>query len=285
MSYRLIKVSTQILKAINSFVFSILYFPLRDKKILFVSYYADFGSKKYYEVSAKRLEKKLNKWGLRTDFVKLNDLGGYRANTLYKPEFIYRKLIEHKTSIIWIDCDTDPYFPWVFYRISKIKGIALVSKLGDLNNSMGGLLKFEYNKESFKLIRRWWLHCVYARKNGILELDHDALKHAIIPALIGKVKLNFLKVKLKEVGFISSTTEFADVQNLHLETTKIDSLRSQINSLTPHNVIIINSVNQLDQLILEIENMVVQATIEVVFNIDKILYIDKLEYLNLLLGD
>lgn len=78
----------------------------------FVSYYYDKDPNKstFYLDCNNKLKHNLNKFGYildseNIDFSKMN-LEAYDKLNLYKPEFILRKLEEHKEPVVWIDADT-----------------------------------------------------------------------------------------------------------------------------------------------------------------------------------
>lgn len=149
-----------------------------------ISFYADFEDTGYYEGFAKTLIKRCKEFGVNYDISKIDSRGSYAANCLMKPEFILNKLKEHKEPLIWMDCDTDFKLPFSeFNHIGSDIGMATHS------DSMDGIkaspLYFNYTEGSFRIIREWVVHCRACYIKGIVELDHDALKHYVLRVLNG----------------------------------------------------------------------------------------------------
>ena len=198
-------------------IYSKYFFP---KNTLVISFYADYDGSLRYEKAASKLSNSLTKWKIPHEFVRIKDQGGYRSNTLYKPKFIYSKILEHKKNIIWIDCDTDLNSAEAVCRIAQInKPVGAMSKTSDINSMMGGLLNFTFEEKSLRMLRLWWLHCQYATDNSIYELDHDALKHAVIPRFEGQDIVEYIKMDNKKIGFIASAKDNSKIQIYHKEAS------------------------------------------------------------------
>jgi hypothetical protein len=108
-----------------------------------------------------------------------------------KPKFILEKLIETKSPVIWMDCDTTLIRPFSAFNETK-EDIGLATHSGDINGIKASPLFFNYTKGAFLIIREWILHSNWAQLKMISELDHDALKHWVLPSLIGRVSLKIL---------------------------------------------------------------------------------------------
>ena len=76
---------------------------MSQKKPIFVSYFTE-GS--IYEKEAQDLIASLNQFGLKNDVCAIKDRGSWSANCCYKPEFLLKKLEEHKAPLIWTDADS-----------------------------------------------------------------------------------------------------------------------------------------------------------------------------------
>lgn len=199
-------------------VWTLLFYP--RNKIMVISFYADYDETERYKKAASSLSNKLNKWGIPHDFEQINDRGGYRKNTLFKPIFIQKKILEIKRNVLWIDCDTDPQSPEAIYKIAtNLHSFCAVSESGELNDMMGWLLKFEIEQRSLKLLELWMLYCKSASDNNISELDHDALKHVILPNFEKSDIVGFVRMKSKNAGFRASSNTDKLIENIHLETS------------------------------------------------------------------
>lgn len=155
------------------------------------SYYADFQNDGYYQTFAKQLISRCEGFGVHYNISERASRGSYKANCLMKPEFILEKLIESKSPLIWMDCDTDFREPFSeFNNVSEDIGMATHS--GDLSGIKASPLFFNYTSGAFRIIREWVVHCRAAYIKNIEELDHDALKHYVLPHLRGKYSIFLL---------------------------------------------------------------------------------------------
>lgn len=149
-----------------------------------ISYYSDYEKSKYYEGFAKALIGRCKEFGLDHDISEMPSRGNYGDNCLMKPGFIFEKLKQYKKPLIWMDCDTDFREPFDhFNEISEDIGMATHSGLFD--GIKASPLYFNYTKGAFSIIREWVIHCSECYANGIVELDHDALKHYVLNAVKG----------------------------------------------------------------------------------------------------
>jgi hypothetical protein len=158
---------------------------------LLISYYSDFRTDGYYRAFAMQLIKKCEEFKINFDISELSPRGGYTANCLMKPEFILDKMMTHKRSIIWMDCDTDFREPFSEFN-NLFQDIGLATHSGDMNGIQASPVFLNYTEGSFKIVREWIVHCNSAFENGIPELDHDALKHYVLEKLNGQYSVFLL---------------------------------------------------------------------------------------------
>jgi len=158
---------------------------------LLISYHTDSPGKNYYRKFADRLRSTCTQFGIRHDIAELQPQGEYSVNCLLKPAFILQKLIEHKEPVIWMDCDTE--LKEQFSEFNNILAdIGMATHSGRVDGVMASPLVFNYTPGSFRVVREWAVHCQTAIKKGIIELDHDALKHYVLPALDETYTLHLL---------------------------------------------------------------------------------------------
>lgn len=146
------------------------------------SYYADFQNNNYYKNFATALIDRCKTFGVKYNISERTSRGSYGANCLMKPEFILEKLTESKSPLIWMDCDTDFRFPFAEFN-EVLEDIGMATHSGDLMGIKASPLFFNYTPGAFKIIREWVVHCRSAFIKNIPELDHDALKHYVLPRL------------------------------------------------------------------------------------------------------
>jgi hypothetical protein len=211
----------------NFWIFKTKIFFPKDK-ITFISFYSDYADKNRYEKAAQKLSEKLSRWKIPHHFEKVNDQGGYRKNTLYKPFFIKNKIYELKKTVVWIDCDSNPKSPEALLKIVfNPHPFCSLSQSGNINSMQSWLLKFDFQKSSLELLTKWSVYCMLASNRNLPELDHNALKHAIIPFCGNHELIGYVKLNSKKTGFISSTQIDNTIEKIHLEATTITDLERQ----------------------------------------------------------
>jgi hypothetical protein len=149
-----------------------------------ISYYSDFSDNKYYENFANILIEKCKNFNLIYDINELESRGNYGVNCLMKPEFVLDKIKQYKKPLIWMDCDTDFREPFPHFNEVK-EDIGMATHSGELDGIKASPLYFNYTKGAFRIIREWVVHCRACYDKGIVELDHDALKHYVLDFLKG----------------------------------------------------------------------------------------------------
>ena len=176
------------------------------------SYYADFQSNNYYKNYATNLIDRCKKFGVTYNISERTSRGSYGANCLMKPEFILEKLKESKAPLIWMDCDTDFKFPFSEFN-SVAEDIGMATHSGDLSGIKASPLYFNYSAGAFKIVREWLVHCRAAFIKDIPELDHDALKHYVLPKLRGGYSIYLLS---------KNWNDFVHGKYIHNGNSKVD---------------------------------------------------------------
>lgn len=176
------------------------------------SYYADFQSNNYYKNYATNLIGRCEKFGVKYNISERASRGSYGANCLMKPEFILENLKESKAPLIWMDCDTDFKFPFSEFN-NVAEDIGMATHSGDLSGIKASPLYFNYTSGAFKIVREWLVHCRAAFIKDIPELDHDALKHYVLPTLRGKYSTYLLS---------KNWNDFVHGKYIHNGNSKVD---------------------------------------------------------------
>lgn len=163
----------------------------KPMKPLLISYHTDQPGKDYYRTCAERLQRQCSQFEIRHDIANIQPLGGYAVNCLLKPGFILEKMISHKEPVVWMDCDTE--LKASFSEFNDIDAdIGMATHSGDIEGIKASPILFNYSPGAFKVVREWAIHCHAAIDKGIVELDHDAIKHYVLPALADEYTLYLL---------------------------------------------------------------------------------------------
>lgn len=156
-----------------------------------ISYYSDYEERKYYEGFAKALIGRCKEFGLDYDITEIESRGNYGDNCLMKPEFILEKIKQYKKPLIWMDCDTDFREPFEHFN-DTTEDIGMATHSGNIEGIKASPLYLNYTKGAFRVIREWVIHCRECYDNGIVELDHDALKHYVLDTIKGSHSIYLL---------------------------------------------------------------------------------------------
>ena len=137
------------------------------KDIIFISFYTPQG--KYPEL-ANKLKKSLDKFQLRSNIVKVEDtFKNWEEATHYKSYFILQSLLRFRTSIVWLDIDTEIWkFPkllfedndfaiynWYADKDHHLDGKIPYNPDSKILKCSGGVQKYGYTAPSMHLLLSW----------------------------------------------------------------------------------------------------------------------------------
>lgn len=136
--------------------------------MLFTSFYTPNGA---YPELAEQLKISLDKHGLRYEIDLLDSFDSWRAGVDNKPKFILEKLLKHKTTIVWLDIDTEvkkypellfgpeelALFNWFAvdnHVLQKQTGFPYDPYADQLLNG-GAVSKWSYTDECIEILKLW----------------------------------------------------------------------------------------------------------------------------------
>lgn len=161
-------------------------------KTKIISFYSDFNNQKYYENKAILLKQRCELFNVRYDIVNIPSKGSYMLNCLQKPNFIKIMMEKYKEPLLWMDCDTNFKEPFdMFDNITEDIGFA--THTGTLEGIKASPVYFNYGDNFNLIIDNWIHHCDIGLKKNNYELDHDALKHSVLPEIYNKISVFMLK--------------------------------------------------------------------------------------------
>jgi hypothetical protein len=221
--YKIFHRNLSICKSYFWIIRTLILYPRKTTTV--ISFYADYSADLRYEKSAISLSKKLKRWRIPFLIEKIDDKGGYRKNTLLKPLFILEKIQKLKQNVIWIDCDTNPSTPEAIFRVACDQNkFCAISDSGDFSKMQSWLLKFEYHTLSISLINSWAQYCNLALEKDIPELDHNALKWAILPYFQNKINIGYVMVNSRKSGFEISASKDDTIQIIQARANSISNV-------------------------------------------------------------
>jgi hypothetical protein len=163
---------------------------ITDKEDLFISFISDPPGSNFYSSRAEILVSVLNNLGYDYCVVHFENDRNYYQNCCFKPSFILKKIKEFNKNVVWIDGDT-----YLKRNIDKFLNkeqdydIGLVTYNSDMTGFVASPLFIRNTNTSLDLIEKWANHCKEKVESGICELDHDAIKHVILPLFRDRIKI------------------------------------------------------------------------------------------------
>jgi len=170
---------------------------ITDKEDVIISFVSDPKGTIFYSSKFKSLVDKVDSLGYDYIFYHYESDRNYFQNCCYKPYFIQKILKETNKNVLWIDGDT-------FLKrdlnqlMNKTKSfdIGLVSYSDSMDSFVASPIYFNNTEVSNLIVDQWESHCTNRVENGECELDHDALKHQILPYYKDRVRINLCGINL-----------------------------------------------------------------------------------------
>ena len=161
-------------------------------KTRIISFYSDFDHWRYYEKKAVLLKEKCELFNVQYHIVNLPSKGSYMLNCLQKPNFIKSMMQKYKEPLLWMDCDTDFKEPFdAFDNVTE--DIGFTTHTGTLEGIKASPVYFNYGNNFNLIIDAWIVQCDVGLKQNRYELDHDALKHSVLPKIYNNISVYMIK--------------------------------------------------------------------------------------------
>lgn len=168
----------------------------------FISFYTTDGS---YPELAKRLKASLERFNLDYDIEEMAPFPSWAEGCKHKSKFIYKKLMQHKQPVVWLDVDSEVWqFPelffadndfaiynWVADQDHHLKGSIPYDPESKILMCSGGTQKWNYTLPMIELLNLWieklatrgsWLQ----GDDPVLDLAFNELKPDIITQWLPK---------------------------------------------------------------------------------------------------
>lgn len=156
-----------------------------------ISFYCDIENKTYYSDCAKKLINACKMFNVSCDIEQIESSNNYMINCLRKPKFILNKLEHYKCPLIWMDADTEFRQPFNDFDNCDAD-LGFCSHTGNIEGIKASPVYFNYTQKCLSLVKDWVEICEDAIANNKFDLDHDALKHKVIPKYNGNIKIKIL---------------------------------------------------------------------------------------------
>lgn len=200
-------------------------------KTRIISFYADINNNNYYSNKAKDLIQKCKNFNLSFDIQELKSAGSYMLNCLMKPSFIKGMMKKYNEPLIWMDCDTD--FKYPFEDFDNIDhDLGFTSHTGNISGIKASPLYFK-NGDKFNLIIDLWIQaCEDGLNKNNYELDHDALKHTVLPKIHKDISIFIINKNYNDYcngKYISNGNSYQpDKKEIHRKIQEINKKRRSL---------------------------------------------------------
>jgi len=156
-------------------------------KTKIISFYSDTNGS-YYKDNADKLIQVCKKFEISHHIVHLPSKGSYMLNCLQKPNFIKETMKNHNENLIWLDCDTTLHKP--FDNFDNItQDIGFTSHTGNMDGIKASPIFFKNGNNFDYIINSWIQACEQGLQKNHYELDHDALKHEVLPKIYRDISI------------------------------------------------------------------------------------------------
>jgi hypothetical protein len=198
---------------------------ITGKDTIFISFISNPIGSNFYTECAKNLINSLSDLGYDYCVVEFPSDRNYYQNCCFKPTFIENKIKEFNKNVVWIDIDTELKRSMdQFINVEKDFDIGLVTYNNDMSGIVASPLFIRNTPMCTDLIKKWSDHCLEKLELGFCELDHDALKHVVLPLFRStiKIKLNWDNDNSMHKGsIINNVNSDTPLKNLILAEMRI----------------------------------------------------------------
>ena len=200
---------------------------ITDKDTIFISFVSDPIDSDFYSAKIPGLIQKLSEFGYDYLIRQYPKDRNYHQNCCFKPAFISSVMKEFNKNLVWIDGDTTlkKSLP-LFSDETDEFDIGLVSHNGSIDGFFASPLLLKNTKITKKLIESWDDHCTDKIKNGICELDHDALKHSVLPPYRKTIRIKLFSNEYNQGEVLENVNSKVPLKNqIHIYMNRINAER------------------------------------------------------------
>jgi len=164
---------------------------ITGKDDVIISFVSDPIGSNFYSEKFTELVNKVDSLGYDYIFCHYESDRNYFQNCCYKPYFIQSMLNSTKKNVLWIDGDT-----FLKTNLSQLTDknksfdLGLVSYSNSMDCFVASPVYFSNTEVTNLIVNQWESHCTGRVERGECELDHDALKHSILPYYRDRVRIN-----------------------------------------------------------------------------------------------
>lgn len=170
---------------------------LTGKDDVVISFISDPVGSNFYTQKFDSLTRKVHDLEYDYIFCKYESDRNYFQNCCFKPYFIQSFIRQTGKNVLWLDGDTILKSDLdQLMNKSKSFDLGLVSYSSSMDSFVASPIYFRNTETSNLIIDRWEIHCTSKVENGECELDHDALKHSILPYYMESVKINLCGINM-----------------------------------------------------------------------------------------
>jgi hypothetical protein len=212
---------------------------LTGKDDIVISFISDPVGSNFYTSKFEQLVSKVDSLGYDYIFYKYESDRNYFQNCCFKPYFIQKMIRETGKNVLWLDGDTILKSDLdQLMNKNKSFDLGLVSYSSSMDCFVASPIYFVNSEVTNSIIDRWEKHCSTKVEMGECELDHDALKHAVLPYYIETVKINLCGIHLhKGENLENVNSEVPFKREILLKMRSVNMNRPFPGNVTNYNIV------------------------------------------------
>ena len=157
------------------------------KTPLIVSFYT---KNTFYEREAKNLTESCQKQALDYAIVGVDNLGSWKANCGFKPQFLLEQFLKHQRPLLWIDADAVVLEPLTYFKTCSADISFRIQDSLEMNHTsriMSGTVFINQTEAAFDFLNHWaayqMTHPELTDQEALRDVSYLRFHHLTIKAL------------------------------------------------------------------------------------------------------
>ena len=212
---------------------------LTESPDVVISFISDPPGTNFYSSRFRTLINRIEAMGYDYVFYQYVCDRNYFQNCCFKPYFIQSRLRELGKNILWVDGDS--FIKSNLNQImtkTKTFDLGLVSYTSSMDSFVASPIYFVNNPLTHSIVDAWEKHCTSRVEHGKCELDHDALKHQILPYFRDQVKIHLSGIDYHKGEHIENVnSDVPHKREILLQMREVNKERPFPTNVTNYNLV------------------------------------------------
>ena len=199
---------------------------------LIVSYYTRRTS---YEKEALFLKQSCEKLKLNHHIEAIDSLGSWEKNCCFKPTFLKQQLLNHKQSLLWLDCDAiivKP--PYILNDVEEDIAVRYIQEAAPSHPSkvMSGTLFIKYNPKVLEFLELWEKHCLLSLEKDEHTWDQIVLRNLLTSKNVTLSFFSLPKAYCQVYDKMETRDDLKKATIIHFQASRLTQ-KSYLGELSP----------------------------------------------------